>query len=603
MTTRSTTQNIVYWLLTVLFFTILTNSYTVFNAAEKSDKVSESATNSEISPPVKDEPTQTQQGKVGVVVKPALEQQLDSTRGRLASLMTLEQRKEILLIQLQNELSNTESADNKRQLDGQIKQLRDEISLIREDFDRTLTGGIDQSKLIVEVEEHYNWRNDLEEIMKPIFRSMKDVTEKPREIERLRSKVNFLKRNIELSKSALLFIKQLDSGHLPDVFLLRVQSAENSWSRSLQSDLQELEIVEFQLQARLDESSNFVNNFGETLQDFAKGRGYGILLALFAFWVVWAFFSLARKGYHYIAAKRNFQFHSGLTSRILYYAYQILATVIATTAMILVFYVKGDWIMLGVSMLILATLFFSIKTYFPKFVVETKLLLNIGPVRENERILYKDIPWKVDKIRVYTELFNPLLAGGRIRVQLKELVDMNSRPYADHESWFPCREGDMLLMPAGRLVKVESQTPDFVKLNYTGGATTMVRTIDFLSMSFTNLSEESFRVSSFFGVDYSMQKKSTQRVPSIFREEIQEFIESQNYGKYLKVLRVEFHKADESALTYKIIADFHGIAARHHNIIARALQCAAVDVCNNHDWVIPFNQLTIHQPQVTEEGS
>lgn len=161
----------------------------------------------------------------------------------------------------------------------------------------------------------------------------------------------------------------------------------------------------------------------------------------------------------------------------------------------------------------------------------------------------------------------------------------------------------MLLMPEGRLVKVELQTPEFVKLNYTGGATTTVRTIDFLSMSFTNLSEESFRVSSFFGIDYSLQKKATNKIQAIFREEIQEYLESQNYGKYLKVIRVEFHEASDSALTYKIIADFHGIAARHHNIIARALQSAAVDVCNRHDWVIPFEQITLHRAEILEQES
>jgi len=432
--------------------------------------------------------------------------------------------------------------------------------------------------------------------MKPIIRSMKGITEKPREIERLRSKINFLKRNIELSESALHFIRQLDSGPLPEVFLLRIQRAEANWSASLSSLQEELKIVQFQLETRLDESSNFFNNFGETLQDFASGRGLSILLAGFAFWAVWFFFTMLRRGYHYVITKRKIEITKGLTSRILYYAYQIIASLIALIAMMLVFYVKGDWIMLGVSMLVLATIFFSIKNFFPKFVVETKLLLNIGPVREGERILYQGIPWKVDKIRVYTELFNPLLSGGRIRVQLKELVDMNSRSYDEFEVWFPCREGDMLLMPEGRLVKVELQTPDFVKLNYTGGATTTVRTSDFLSMSFTNLSEESFRVSSFFGIDYSLQKKATNRIQHIFREEIQEYIESQNYGKYLKVIRVEFHEASSSALTYKIISDFHGIAARHHNIIARALQSAAVDVCNRHGWTIPFKQLTVSYP-------
>ncbi len=532
-----------------------------------------------------------------------LTRQIESTRGRLVYLMSTEQRKELLLVQLLNQLTNSEDledSDEKTQLEAQIKSLRDEITVTREEFDTTLTGGIEQIKLESDVDEAYNWRNDLEEIMKPIFRTMKGVTEKPREIERLRSKINFLGRDIELSKSALAFINQLEGEQLSDIFLLRISTAKEAWYSRLYSLEEEHKIVEFQLQTRLDESSNFFNNFGGTLKEFASGRGLSIAIAIFAFWSVWMMFAYARKAYRYVLARRKLEFKSGLTSRVLYYVYQILAGTVAFVAMILVFYVNGDWIMLGVSMLILASVLFSIKNVLPKFIVESKLLLNVGPVREGERIFYQGIPWKVDKIRIYTELFNPLLSGGRIRVQLNELVDMNSRPYSKFEDWFPCREGDMLLMPEGRLVKVELQTPDFVKLNYTGGATTTVRTIDFLSMSFTNLSEESFRVSSFFGIDYSLQNKSTSKVPAVFREEIQNILESQNYGKYLKVLRVELHEAAGSSLTYKIIADFHGIAARYHNIIARELQSAAIEVCNNHGWLIPFEQLTINQASIAE---
>ncbi|MFT5452916.1 MAG: hypothetical protein ACI9N9_002414 [Enterobacterales bacterium] len=592
MTARKVSQNIVYWLMVALFLTGLSFASIPLKAVEKTDDTSAKS----------EAPEQTQTPNVAVN-SPELEQQLDSTRNRLGNLLTSEQRKQILLIQLQNELVNVETDGQKEQLENRIRQLSIDIVLIRDEFNLTLTGGIDEVKLITDVEEVYNWRTDLEEIMKPIFRSMKGVTEKPREIESLRSKISVLKRNIELSKSALSFIEQLNSTQLPDEFLQRITQADTDWSNRLVSLEQELEIVQFQLQTRLVESANFFKNFGETLRDFAKGRGSSIVLALFAFWSVWFFFSMLRRGYRHVAEKRKLTIASNLSSRIFYYAYQIFASLIALTALLLVFYVQGDWIMLGVSMLILATIFFSIKNYFPKFVVETKLLLNIGPVREGERVFYDGIPWKVEKIGVYTMLFNPLLSGGRIRVQLKELVDMNSRESADCESWFPCREGDMLLMPEGRLVKVEFQSPEFVKLNYTGGATTTVRTDDFLSLSFTNLSEESFRVSSFFGIDYSLQKISTTRVQSIFREAIQEYIESQNYGKYLKVLRVEFHEASSSALTYKIISDFHGIAARHHNIIARALQTAAVDVCNKHKWTIPFKQLTLHQAEAPIEGS
>ena len=108
---------------------------------------------------------------------------------------------------------------------------------------------------------------------------MKDVTEKPREIERLRSKVNFLRRNIELSESALLFIEQISkSGQLPDTFKSRIETTRSEWATRYESLNQELEIVQLQLQTRMEENTNFINNFGSTLTEFAKGRGLNIIM-------------------------------------------------------------------------------------------------------------------------------------------------------------------------------------------------------------------------------------------------------------------------------------------------------------------------------------
>ena len=290
MQSRNLIHKIVYRLLTLAFLSCFFSFSIPLNAQEESNK----DTTPPVETPVDDsseentELQQTQQDEredfilVDGALTTELESQLDSTRSRLASLMTTELRKELLLTQLQNELLSTELAEDRQQLETQIQILKDEIFSIREEFNRTLTGGIDQTKLTLDESEVYNWRTDLEEIMKPLFRSMKGVTEKPREIERLRSKIGALERNIELSQSALSFIQQLDSKNLPDAFLLRIQTAEAEWTIRLASIKEELKIVKFQLQTRLEESSNFFNNFGDSLKEFAAGRGFSILLAFFA---------------------------------------------------------------------------------------------------------------------------------------------------------------------------------------------------------------------------------------------------------------------------------------------------------------------------------
>ena len=60
-------------------------------------------------------------------------------------------------------------------------------------------------------------------------------------------------------------------------------------------------------------------------------------------------------------------------------------------------------------------------------------------------------------------------------------------------------------------------------------------------------------------------------------------------------LEVEFKKAAASSLDYEIQGDFKGSAADRYEQIQRLLTRILVESCNEHGWVIPFTQLTVHQ--------
>ena len=97
----------------------------------------------------------------------------------------------------------------------------------------------------------------------------------------------------------------------------------------------------------------------------------------------------------------------------------VVALIAGILTAVAVLYIQGDWIVLGLVILVLFGLLVGIRNSLPKFMEEARLLLNIGPVRENERVIYEGIPWRVKSMDLTCNLENPALSGGEIRIPLR----------------------------------------------------------------------------------------------------------------------------------------------------------------------------------------
>ena len=136
------------------------------------------------------------------------------------------------------------------------------------------------------------------------------------------------------------------------------------------------------------------------------------------------------------------------------------------------------------------------------------------------------------------------------------------------------------------------QTPDMVQLRSRGSILNW-NTADFLKENLRNLSQ-GFNVSITFGIDYRHQSISTTEVPAILKLAIENALKQSDIGKHIETLLVEFQDAGASSLNYLINVSVNGEAADSYYAIGRLLQRVCVDCCNTHDWVIPFNQLTLN---------
>ncbi|MDI1313623.1 MAG: hypothetical protein PSV43_15760, partial [Prosthecobacter sp.] len=196
-------------------------------------------------------------------------------------------------------------------------------------------------------------------------------------------------------------------------------------------------------------------------------------------------------------------------------------------------------------------------------------------------------------VGVFSELRNPALDGGHIRLPLRELTVLVSRP-DEAEVWFPCAVDEWVCLSDGTHGKVVTQTPDWVQLVLLGGSRRTYPTQTFLQLCPENLTK-SFRVRSVFGIDYRHQSISTTEVPQKLKAYMERELRSLIGAEYFKNVDVELSEADRSALNYTVLADFSGEVAQRHSFLTRAIQRLCVEACNENAWKIPFNQLTLHQ--------
>jgi hypothetical protein len=289
-----------------------------------------------------------------------------------------------------------------------------------------------------------------------------------------------------------------------------------------------------------------------------------------------------------------------LYARLIALIYHILTFICATGALLLVLYISGDWVLLGLAIIFLIGLAWAARQALPRFWEQVKLLLNLGPVKENERLVYNGIPWRVQSLNFYTPLVNPLLKGGMIRLPLRELTNLHSRPYHPDEPWFPCKEGDWLILEDGTYGKVVNQTPEMVELILLGGSHKIYLTSEFLRQNPNNISTN-FRLNVTFGIDYQHQAMSTEEVPEKLQNKLIDSLSKAGFGNDIIDIVVEFKEAGASSLDLEVLADFSGRVAKDYKSLSRAIQKICVESCNKYGWIIPFTQLTLHNPDVTKK--
>jgi hypothetical protein len=516
------------------------------------------------------------------------------TRQQLEEIQKSIQEKRTQIEEMRKQLNREKDEIERRDLERRIEQEETDISNLRRSFENIALGGVDLSVFDPQLQnEQFNWQDELQQILKPLFQELKDLTEKPRQIERLKSRLDILDNQAQIAQRALNNVEQLLDGTMDKATSQRLESVRQTWVQRLNDIQREREINQLQLNTLQQQDDTLFVQIRQSINDFVTGRGLNLVLAIAAFLLTY----FLMKGLYVLYGR--LQLRAGpraittttTSRRMLAYIYQGLSVFMSILAVLVVLYILGDILLLVLVIIILLFILLGLRNYLPQFIDETKLLLNIGAVRERERVVYKGLPWMVRSLGVYSKLYNPAL-DGLLRLPLSEVLGLVSRPYREDEPWFPTRTGDYVMMSDGTIGQVLRQTPEIVQLK-TKGTVQTHSTTNFLAGEPRNLSE-GFGISITFGIDYQHQSISTTEIPRILHQSIKKGLQETEAGNHVEDILVEFKEAGASSLDYQIYVTMKGEGAEFYFALTRLVQKICVDTCNEQGWVIPFNQMTIH---------
>jgi len=492
------------------------------------------------------------------------------------------------------------ATETEREVIGkEIQALNAQLAPLRSDFDG-VAAGIDLEAYSEGDETAVNLGAEMEDFLRPIVTQLKEVTERPREIDELKKKIAYQTTRKDLAASALDHVSKLLSSATDPALISDLEAVQKTWQQRLEQAENNLNIAEFQLDSKRSEGGSVFRSLSSATADFFRTRGRNLLLALVGFVMVLSGLRFLHRLLHRLSPMRK-RGRRSIAVRVIDIAYYGFTVVASTGVILVVFYVTDDWLLLGLALLFLAGIAWTGKRTLPLFYEQAKLMLNLGSVREGERVFYNGIPWKVESINVFTDLTNPALQGGRLRLPLRELVPLLSRPFEPKEPWFPCEEDNWVVLADETYGKVVSQTPEWVQIVQLGGSRKTYNTGDFIAQTPENLSTN-YRINVIFGIDYGHQPISTTKVPKIFHQRLEAGLQDLVGEDNLLNLNVEFREAGASSLDYEILADFSGDAASRYKKLQRAISRICVDVCNENNWVIPFTQITLHQASAVDDG-
>lgn len=497
------------------------------------------------------------------------------------------------------EIKTQEDMVLKLKLEAELEKLSKKFSAKKILFIETLTGlSVFNSKEVVTSEKTFS--ENLSDILGPVLSGIKSISERPRAIQTLEDNINTYQDELINLDLAIAKIKKAEKDKDYKDFK-RVLRKSKKKLIMLQKDYKiKLEDAQFKLIKIEKDKGSFVGVFSRVVFDFLKTKGKNLFLSITAFiLIVWLLGRVKNRVISFFV--QRFIKIYGTNEQGLWFVrpikviYSVTGFILALFIAIVILYIMNDWVLVTFIIFTLGAIIWSSKEYVPIFFEQSKIVLNLGTIRENEVVIFEEIPWKVKTLGYYCRLENPLLTGGSLRISSRELLSSHSRPIQKNEPWFPTKTNDWVLLNGKLFGKITFQSPEQILVKLIGGATKYLKVDEFLKMHPLNLSN-GFGVEQIIGVDYSHQDILLSEVVPKFKERVTQNLKDFLKDEYSEVneFQVDFLMSNSSSLDIRFFLICKGSLAPKKLMLERRIQSSFVEVCNENNYIIPFTQITIH---------
>ena len=500
-------------------------------------------------------------------------------------------------LKIRSELKQLKEGPQTKEATDRIEELRDELEELNRNFE-VLASQIHEDDLPKKDDAKMNWLDELQELTMPLLKAVHEISEKPRKIDKLKTTIETLELKIirygEARKNLNNLLKVEIKGTSPD------QDVMQAFEKQL-AKLESKYNPEF-LQLKLDEAKRSLLKIQNTeksvlglvndlIVKFFRERGRNLFIATITFLVLW--WILLR--IYRVLNQRPYIFNrlNPQLRRLIRTAANLIIIIVCAMASLISLYLLDDWLLLSIAILFIMTLAWVSRQLIPTFLKELRIIMNLGAVREGERIIWKGVPFLVKEIGIYTTLINDQLEGGEIRMPVGELIGMHSRPVVDLETWFPTNKNDWVMLDDGNYGRVETQTMEQVIL-YNYASLKYYPTSDFINQKPRNLSK-GYRITIKFGLDYGVQSRICDEIPIMFEEGLKKYLQTYYEKEPPEIIsiRVYFDEAGPSSLNLIILVKVDGKYADDYYPLKWKVSKTLVQICNDNDLVIPFSQLTV----------
>jgi len=539
--------------------------------------------------------------KIQSVLTKNLAEQLNGTEKAieslemLASLVDLQKTIKQQISVLNKKLKTSTSEAEKQGLQEELTKLDKQLSETGADFERIATG-VESDVFAEKKQETFSWKDELATLLEPSIKELKQLTARARLKTQLKDTIADYNTQAATAHQAVENLNKLIAESKDPKIKAYMGELLPAWLHVEKRIRSKLELAQLELGKLENKDTSLIKSSGNSIREFFRTRGLYLLIAFLAFVaILLAFKLLSRLILYLLPGSKKEQ--RPLHVRILDIFFQIFSVASAICGLIFVLYSAEDWFLLSMTIIIFLGLIWTVRQALPKMWQQVRLVLNMGSIREGERVIYNGVPWKVESLNVFCKLYNPALAM-HVRIPIENMIGLISRPYHVEEPWFPCKKGDWVAIDGKPFAKVASLSLEQVEVVELGGRRTIYQTGDFLGKSPANLSRN-FSIRVPFGLSYDLQAVITTTVPETLKTFLQEKLKENGHGEDCLSLNVDFLQAGASSLDLVVLADFKGEQAAAYRRLERALGKWCVDCCNANNWDIPFPQMTVHLPSVT----